>query len=510
KTGYLVPLNDDLEEEASIPTISLTDEISYVGRDSIPEVDRRLSRRHLSINVLADTSASILVEGSNPVVLRSSNGRKKLSSGQKSTIQPGDVIEMLPGQYFFKYVPVSHCNGERSPKIDLQKSWLKGEEEEEEKTGKLRSSFRLLRVKGLPGWANSNAVSITDVIQGDVLVAVISNYMVDTDWLLSECPRLKKVPHVLVIHGEGDGALEYMKRSKPSNWILHKPPLPISYGTHHSKAMFLVYPRGIRVVIHTANMIYADWNNKTQGLWMQDFPWKKKDHNGGCCEFENDLVDYLRTLKCPEFDIDLPAIGRFSLNAKFFNKFDYQAATVRLVASVPGYHSGSSLRKWGHMKLRSILQDCTFDDRFEKSPLIYQFSSLGSVDEKWMNELASSMLAGTAENKNPLGTGKASIIWPTVEDVRCSLEGYAAGNSIPSPQKNVEKAFLNKYWSKWRARHTGRCRAMPHIKTFCRYDGQNLAWLLLTSSNLSKAAWGALQKNGSQLMIRSYEVPYSF
>lgn len=31
-------------------------------------------------------------------------------------------------------------------------------------------------------------------------------------------------------------------------------------------------------------------------------------------------------------------------------------------------------------------------------------------------------------------------------------------------------------------------------------------WFLLTSSNLSKAAWGSLVKSGSQLMIRSYEV----
>ncbi|KAK2366048.1 tyrosyl-DNA phosphodiesterase [Trifolium repens] len=35
-----------------------------------------------------------------------------------------------------------------------------------------------------------------------------------------------------------------IKRSKPKNWILHKPPWPISFGTHHSKAMFLIYPRG--------------------------------------------------------------------------------------------------------------------------------------------------------------------------------------------------------------------------------------------------------------------------
>lgn len=51
---------------------------------------------------------------------------------------------------------------------------------------------------------------------------------------------------------------------------------------------------------------------------------------------------------------------------------------------------------------------------------------------------------------------------------------------------------------------------MPHIKTFVRYSGQNLAWMLLTSSNLSKAAWGALQKNNSQLMIRSYELGVLF
>lgn len=55
---------------------------------------------------------------------------------------------------------------------------------------------------------------------------------------------------------------------------------------------------------------------------------------------------------------------------------------VRLIASVPGYHSGSSLKKWGHMKLRSLLQECTFDEEFKKSPLVYQVqlgSGLGSI-----------------------------------------------------------------------------------------------------------------------------------
>lgn len=49
---------------------------------------------------------------------------------------------------------------------------------------------------------------------------------------------------------------------------------------------------------------------------------------------------------------------------------------VRLIASVPGYHTGVNLKKWGHMKLRTVLQECTFDGEFKKSPLVYQVSNM--------------------------------------------------------------------------------------------------------------------------------------
>ncbi|KAJ7401722.1 hypothetical protein BTVI_93642 [Pitangus sulphuratus] len=66
--------------------------------------------------------------------------------------------------------------------------------------------------------------------------------------------------------------------------------------------------------------------------------------------------------------------------------------------------------------------------------------------------------------------------------------------------------------SKWSAEVSGRTRAIPHIKTYMRLspDFQKIAWFLVTSANLSKAAWGALEKNGSQLMIRSYELGVLF
>ncbi|KAH8512075.1 hypothetical protein H0E87_009321 [Populus deltoides] len=540
--AYLVPLSPSLEENASIPKLPLSNGQNTIGRNDISASDKRLSRNHLSLT-LSLTSSTITVEGTNPVaVVKSGKRRRKLRAGEKAEIINDDIIELIPGNYFYKYVLITPnsnlqkrgCfegreNGigeskrkkiregiSSSSKVEMESGGPPRNCEEEAirdfgvSEDELALTFRLLRVKELPAWANTSCVSINDVIKGDILVAILSNYMVDMDWLLSACPTIAKVPNVMVIHGEGDGTLEHMKRRKPANWILHKPRLPISFGTHHSKAMFLVYPRGVRIIVHTANLIYVDWNNKSQGLWMQDFPWKEEKKPGKGCGFENDLVDYLSMLKWPEFTVKLPNLGSISINASFFKKFDYSHAAVRLIASVPGYHTGANLRKWGHMKLQSVLQECTFDNEFKRSPLVYQFSSLGSLDEKWMTELAISMSSGYAEDKTPLGLGVPQIIWPTVEDVRCSLEGYAAGNAIPGPLKNIEKGFLKKYWAKWKASHSGRCRAMPHIKTFTRYNGQKLAWFLLTSSNLSKAAWGALQKNNSQLMIRSYELGVLF
>ena len=46
----------------------------------------------------------------------------------------------------------------------------------------------------------------------------------------------------------------------------------------------------------------------------------------------------------------------------------------------------------------------------------------------------------------------------------------------------------------------------PTILGCARRPDQQLAYFILTSHNLSMAAWGALQKGGQQLHIRSYEL----
>ena len=44
------------------------------------------------------------------------------------------------------------------------------------------------------------------------------------------------------------------------------------------------------------------------------------------------------------------------------------------------------------------------------------------------------------------GKSGLHLVWPTVQEVRDSVEGYAAGGSIPGTVANVTKPFLQSLW----------------------------------------------------------------
>ena len=71
--------------------------------------------------------------------------------------------------------------------------------------------------------------------------------------------------------------------------------------------------------------------------------------------------------------------------------------------------------------------------------------------------------------------------------------------------------FLLNVYSKWRSDGRLRTGAMPHIKSYCRFSSNftRASWFVLTSANLSKAAWGMRTKNQS-MMIQSYEAGVLF
>jgi tyrosyl-DNA phosphodiesterase-1 len=173
------------------------------------------------------------------------------------------------------------------------------------------------------------------------------------------------------------------------------------------------------------------------------------------------------------------------------------------------------------MRLRAILRDnVTLGPEFhEKSHVVCQASSMGSFGVKcgWLNEFKESLSA--AKNRLDCIDPEINLVFPTVENVRDSLDGWNSGGSIPFKNEYYikQKDYMDTLLCEWKGLNSGRDRAMPHIKTYTRMrieqpslaeeaSNANIAWFCLTSSNLSKAAWGVLQKKETQLWISNYEM----
>uniref|UniRef100_A0A2K5DUA7 Tyrosyl-DNA phosphodiesterase 1 n=1 Tax=Aotus nancymaae TaxID=37293 RepID=A0A2K5DUA7_AOTNA len=378
--------------------------------------------------------------------------------------------------------------------------------------------FYLTRVSGIKPKYNSGALHIKDILSplfGTLVSSAQFNYCFDVDWLVKQYPREFRKKPILLVHGDKREAKAHLHaQAKPyENISLCQAKLDIAFGTHHTKMMLLLYEEGLRVVIHTSNLIDADWHQKTQGIWLSPLYPQIVDgtHKSGesTTHFKADLISYLLAYNAPSLKEWIDVI----------HKHDLSETNVYLIGSTPGRFQGSQKDNWGHFRLRKLLKDhASSIPNAESWPLVGQFSSIGSLgadESKWLcSEFKESMLALGKESKTP---GKSSVplylIYPSVENVRTSLEGYPAGGSLPYSIQTAEKQnWLHSYFHKWSAETSGRSNAMPHIKTYMRPspDFSKIAWFLITSANLSKAAWGALEKNGTQLMIRSYELGVLF
>jgi len=367
-----------------------------------------------------------------------------------------------------------------------------------------------------------------DVAYGTPEWIVVSNYIIDFGFLLDEVPELVSIPQATVFYGipESNGAVWTnsatagavdLRELRPSDPPGKTNPLKfkIRFGVHHSKFFLIGFPGDIlRVVIHTANLRYSDIHLKAQALFYQDFS-KKTVQHGCSTPFERDLVSYLETYNYGARRRWSCAEEKTITLVECVKRYDFATARVQLVSSTPGYHAlrGEPANLRGYLKARhAIHQHCKSQENLSSSPIVCQFSSMGSLSEKYLRDFHHALDVKSALVETPklqssfLGQKpmkqKLKLVFPTVEEVRVSVEGYRGGESVPVPKKNLQKPCLAGLFHHWSSPTDERNPLLkpnnvPHIKTYYQSTTEagmrSFAWLIVSSHNLSKAAWGEVQ-----------------
>lgn len=347
-------------------------------------------------------------------------------------------------------------------------------------------------------------LEILDSSLGDLESSVQLNFTVDVNWLLAQYTAAKRQHLPLIIfYGQEEPVLKDINSVRPNvkSFMIK---VPGSYGCHHAKVMLLFYTdKSMRVVVSTANLYAGDWENRVQGIWISDrlaaLPQNTDEAIGESkTSFRNDLVRFLTNYGNPVLS---PFIERIK-------KSDFSSINVYLITSIPGSHSGDiyGLRRLGKLlKEHSVAVD-------ESHAIIMQSSSVGnfgkSAAEYLTGEVATSMRQDSSDSnvkRNP----QVKLIYPSLSNVKQSHDGIMGGGCLPYFRNaHSRQPWLNQYLYQWKCKSRNCDRAMPHIKSYCRYSDDGLFWFVLTSANMSKSAWGVTKKNG--LNISSYEVGVAF
>jgi tyrosyl-DNA phosphodiesterase-1 len=300
--------------------------------------------------------------------------------------------------------------------------------------------------------------------------------------------------------------------------------MPEMYGTHHSKMLVLFrHDDTAQVIIHTANMIPFDWTNMTQALWKSPLLPKvtsnskppTSDEVGSGARFKMDLLNYLRA-----YDIKRPICKPL---VEELSKYDFSEIRAALVASVPGrqeMETEPETTSWGWPGLKSTLESVPGSGNAPE--IVIQISSIATLGGTWLEKTFFHALKANSGNiSNP----DFRIIFPTADEVRRSLNGYLSGKAIhtkiQSATQKTQVKLLQPLLYHWASEgpqqsgnsgpvlDAGRKLAAPHIKTYIRFADckkDSIDWMLVTSANLSKQAWGEATGKGGHVRICSYEI----
>ncbi|KAI4502376.1 hypothetical protein M0802_002288 [Mischocyttarus mexicanus] len=345
---------------------------------------------------------------------------------------------------------------------------------------------------------------ILDISLGEIKSSLQINFMVDVGWLcLQYLLAAQKADITIVYQDRMDN--ERLK----NNITLVRVGAPSRYGCHHTKLMILKYQDGgIRIVISTANLYEDDWENRTQGLWISPhLPPIKGSIDTASGEsktgFKKDLIKYLNNYQNS-------ALVNWIFTVRMA---DCSAVNVFFIASVPGSHALKNKDLWGHKKLGHLLSNhVTLPPNGSDWPIIAQSSSLGSLGSQYNHWLGKDIVPSMSRetDQTPKKQPNFHFIFPSITNYRESFDCQKLSCCLCyNLRTHSKQAWFQSHLHQWKSSKNNRTKAMPHIKSYTRLspDLKKMAWFMLTSANLSKAAWG---NYGSCNSIMNYEAGVLF
>ncbi|KAF7992290.1 hypothetical protein HCN44_001615 [Aphidius gifuensis] len=340
-------------------------------------------------------------------------------------------------------------------------------------------------------WNQQHSITFPEILDKSIGViekTLIINDQVDFTWLrfqyLFSCQKTDS----LIIYGQR----------------MDTGPLPDNIETHqyqqHSKIMVIKYENGARIVISTANLFSNDWNIRTQGVWISPhLPYlektSKRTQGESPTNFKQDFINYMKKYSIDKLHEWIEIIWRL----------DFSSVKVFFVGSAPGNYSYDSneISKWGIKKLGNVLSNNTNvlpDD--ENWPVVIQCTSIGGLGTQtsgWLkNEILPVLMTNT--NRKYSSPCNFKIIYPTTTQYANSFDKNIRSLCLHYyANLHAKQKWVVKHLHQWKSSTKSRDVTLPHTKFYTRIslDYKKVPWVLLTSANLSKSAWGSHNNNSS-------------
>ncbi|KAM3523849.1 hypothetical protein MY4038_008002 [Beauveria bassiana] len=372
----------------------------------------------------------------------------------------------------------------------------------------LQGTVRRTWTRGYP--KTSDDITVEEILQKDDLqLALLSSFQWDEEWLLSKL-NASKTRILLLAFAASEEQKQLMRGNVPKNIKFCFPPMN-GPGSMHSKLQFLKFPKYLRLVIPSGNLVPYDWGETgvmENMVFLIDLPRLEASGNRTMTVFGENVARFLK------------ASGVDEAMVESLTNYDFSAtANLGFVYSIPGGHMGEALRQVGYCGLGATVRGLGLAT---DTPIEVDLAcaSLGSINYDLINAVYNACqgddgmqeynarVGRKLKDKGTRPTGRLRdqfrIYFPTDRTVSESKGGRQSAGTIcvqakwwraPSFPKELVRDCVN-----------NRDGLLMHSKIIlvrrpaaAELIGQTPAtgWAYIGSANLSESAWGRVVKDRS-------------